>query len=208
MIHDEIRDIPPEKTVTYACIVVDYWPQKSNPNRARLTVGGNLLNVPGYLSTTTSHLTTSKILWNSVLSTKYARFAWIDIKNMYLQTPMTDYKYMWIPCHLVPQEFIDEYALESKIHKGFFYCEIRKGIYGLPQSGKLANTLLKQRLATCGYIECMNTPGLWRNIFRPVQFTLVVDYFGVKFVGVKQLRHIVESLKKFYEIVLDPTGSK
>ena len=94
MSHDEIRDIPPDKKVTYARIVVDYRPQKYDPNRVRLTVGGNLLNVPGDLSTTTADLTKSKILWNSVLSKKYARFSCIDIKNTYLQTPMTDYKYM------------------------------------------------------------------------------------------------------------------
>ena len=105
---------------------------------------------------------------------------------MYPQTPMTDYKYMWIPRHLVPQGFIDEYGSERKF-KNYFYI-----IYGLPQAGKLANTLLKQRLATCGYIECMHTPGLWRHIFRPVKFTLVFDVFGVKFVGVEQLQHLVE----------------
>ena len=54
----------------------------------------------------------------------------------------------------------------------------------------------------------MHTPGLWRHIFRPVQFTLVVDDFGVKFIGVDQLRHLVESLNKFYQILLDPTGIK
>ena len=115
---------------------------------------------------------------------------------------------MQIPRKLVPQAFIDEYALESKIHNEYLYGEIRKGIYGLPQAGKLANTILKQRLATCGYMECMHTPGLWRQNFRPVQFTLVVDDFGIKFVGVEHLQHLVESLKKSYEIVLDPTGSK
>ena len=53
----------------------------------------------------------------------------------------------------------------------------------------------------------MHTPGLWQHIFRPVQFTLVIDDFGVKFVVVEQLRNLVKSLKKFYGIVLDPTGS-
>ena len=108
----------------------------------------------------------------------------------------------------MPQEFIDEYDLEINIYKGFLYCEIQKDIYGLPQADKLTNKILKHRLATCGYIECMDTPGLWRHIFRPVQFTLVVDNFGVTFVSVEQLQHLVESLKKFYEIVLDPTGIK
>ena len=160
MSHDNILDIPPDKTVTYAQIVVNYWPQKAYPNHLRLTVRGNLPNVPGDLSTTTADLTTSKILCNSVLSTKYARFACIDINNMYLETPMTDYEYLRIPLHLIPQEFIDEYGLERKFYKGFLYCEIWKGVYGFPQAGKLANTLLKQRLATCGYIVCMHTPGL------------------------------------------------
>ena len=68
MSHDDIRDIPPDKTVTYARIIVDYRPQKSDSNCVRITVGGNLLNIPGDISTTTADLTTSKILWNSVLS--------------------------------------------------------------------------------------------------------------------------------------------
>ena len=119
MSHDEICGILLDKIVTYARIVVDHRPLKSDPNGVRLTVGFNIFNVPGDLSTTTSDLTTSKILWNSVLSTKYACFACIDIINMYLQTPLTDYKYMQIPCHLVTQEFIDEYGLESKIYRSF-----------------------------------------------------------------------------------------
>ena len=91
MSHENIRDIPPDKKVTYARIVVDYWPQEADPNWVRITVGGNLLNVPGDLTTTAADLTTSKILWNILLSTKYARFACIDIRNMYFQTPMTNY---------------------------------------------------------------------------------------------------------------------
>ena len=121
---------------------------------------------------------------------------------------MMDYGYMRIPRDIVPQEFIDEYGLERKFYKEFLYFEIRNGIYGLPQAGKLVNTILKQHLATCRYIECMHTPGFWRHIFCTVQFTLVVDNFGVKFVGVEQIQHLVESLKKFYEIVLYPTGRK
>ena len=106
------------------------------------------------------------------------------------------------------QESIDEYSLERKIYKRFLYCEIHKGIYGFPQAGTLANTLVKQHLATCDYMEYMNTPGLWQHIFRPVQFTLIVNNFGVNFVSGEHLWHLVKLLKIFYEIVLDPTGSK
>ena len=41
MIHDKIRDIPPDKTVTYTRIVVDYRPQKAHPNCVRQTLGGH-----------------------------------------------------------------------------------------------------------------------------------------------------------------------
>ena len=35
---------------------------------------------------------TSKILWNSVISTKGARYAGFDIKNFYLGTPLDEYE--------------------------------------------------------------------------------------------------------------------
>ena len=44
----------------------------------------------------------------------------------------------------IPDEIIAEYNLKSKAHSnGAVYIEIRKGMYGLPQAGMLANTLLK-----------------------------------------------------------------
>ena len=38
--HDKIRTIPADRTVTYARIVVDYRPQKADPNMVRITAGG------------------------------------------------------------------------------------------------------------------------------------------------------------------------
>lgn len=37
---EEIRNIPEDHIVTYACIVVDFRPQKKDPNRVRITAGG------------------------------------------------------------------------------------------------------------------------------------------------------------------------
>ena len=51
---DEIKQIPKDRTVTYARIVVDYRPQKDDPNRVRITVGGNLIDYPGELTTSNS----------------------------------------------------------------------------------------------------------------------------------------------------------
>ena len=137
---DQIKNIPKGKTVTYARIVANYRPQKNDSLYIQLKVGGNLLFVPGGISTTTAHLTTSKILWNSVLSTPNAKFAVIDIHNMYLQTPMFPYEYMRIPITKIPTEFTDAYSLHDKVHNSHVYCEIYKGMCGLPQTTSRQNS--------------------------------------------------------------------
>ena len=65
MSHDDIETIPANRIVTYARIVAYFRPQKKDPNRVRITAGGNLIDHPGELMTRTADLTTSKILWNS-----------------------------------------------------------------------------------------------------------------------------------------------
>eukprot|EP00957_Ditylum_brightwellii_P079850 6072431-Ditylum_brightwellii.AAC.1 len=65
----QIKTIPDDGTVTYARIVVDHRHQKKDPNRVRITSGVNLINYPGDVATSTANLITTKLLWNSVLST-------------------------------------------------------------------------------------------------------------------------------------------
>ena len=121
---DEIQNIPSNWTVTYAPIVVDYRLQKKDPNCVQITVGGNLINYPTKLITRTADLTTSKILWNSVISTPRARFAATDIKYFYLNTLLNQYEYTCMPIKLIPQAFIDQYKLLTKVNNGFVYVEI------------------------------------------------------------------------------------
>ena len=45
--HREIKWTLANCTVTYANIVVDYFPKREDPNRVRIIVGGNLINLPG-----------------------------------------------------------------------------------------------------------------------------------------------------------------
>jgi hypothetical protein len=181
--HSAIRTIPNNRTVTYARIVVDHRPQKDDPNRVRITVGGNLINYPFELTTRTTDMVSSKILWNSTISTIGARFAGADIKNMYLGTPLDQYEYMRMHLSIIPEDIIVHYGLRDKVLNGYVYIEIRKGMYGLPQAGILANKLLKKRLARHKYFEQPHTPGLWKHDRRPIWFNLAVDDFGIKYVG-------------------------
>jgi hypothetical protein len=75
------------------------------------------------------------------------------LKNFYLDTPMPDPEYVRIKISDIPAEFIEEYNLAGKDRDGWIYFEIRQGCYGLPQSGILANNLLRTRLEAEGYYE-------------------------------------------------------
>ena len=123
----------------------------------------------------TAHLDTAKLLFNSVLLRKKARFLKLDIENFYLETPMTNYEYMKINIRDILQEVIDEYNLLDYVHNGWVYVEIRRGAYGLPQAGKLSNDLLATRLESAGYVQAKTTPGLWSHKTRPIRFCLIVD---------------------------------
>ena len=88
----------------------------------------------------------------------------INISNMYLNTPLQEYQYMKFNINMIPQEVINLYKIQNKVtSNGWVYCEIRKAIYGLKESGKLANIELKAVLATEGYKGCRFTPGLYKH---------------------------------------------
>ena len=142
--------VPKHKRPTYARFVCSYRPQKAEPYRTRLTVGGNLIDYPGNLSMKVADMTTFKILVNSTLSTPGARWLGLDVKNYYLGTPMDDYEYMFIPITSIPDEIIAHYKLRDLVHNGRVYIEIRRGMYGLPQAGILADPFPRHLwLRTC-----------------------------------------------------------
>ena len=86
--------LPKGHKVTYLRTVVAFRAQKADPYCIRWTVGGNLVDYPGVVYTPSANLATIKLLLNSIISTKNARFVNIDIKDFYLNTPMSRYEYM------------------------------------------------------------------------------------------------------------------
>ncbi len=109
----------------------------------------------------------------------------LDLKNFYLTAALDYHKYMKIPLALFPEWTKNQYNLNTHARDGFVFLEIRRAVWGLPQASILANKLLQKRLALHGYYECVNTPELWRHATRPITFSLVVDDFGIKYVGMR-----------------------
>ena len=82
----------------------------------------------------------------------------------------------------IPEEIIEHYKLREIVTEdGYIYCEIQKGMYGLPQAGIIAQELLEERLAKVGYHQSKIFPGLWTHKTRNTCFTLVVDDFAIKY---------------------------
>ena len=79
------------RTVTYGRIVDEIIPQKAETHRTGLTVGGNLINFPGDVTTPTADLITAKLIFNSVLSTKNSKSMCADIANFYLNNTVNIY---------------------------------------------------------------------------------------------------------------------
>ena len=144
-----------------------------------------------------------------MISTPYAKFMGIDIKNFYLNTPMPRFEYFRLKLDNFPEDVILHYGLRDKVSSdGYVYLEVRKGMYGLPQAGILAQKLLEERLEKHGYKQSKHTPGFWKHEWRPICFSLVVDDFGVKYVGKEHAEHLVAALKEDYEVETDWEGTK
>jgi hypothetical protein len=107
----------------------------------------------------------------------------------------------------LPQETIDKYNFIELTQDRNVYIEIQKGMYGLPQAGILANELLQRNLDKDGYQPTQHTHGLWKHDTRPVSFSLVVDDFGVKYVGREHAEHLMTCIKKSYDISSNWEGS-
>ena len=74
-----------QKDVTYGQIVWNYQPGKAEPNKTRLTVGGDRINCM---------IAEGQQLLNSVISTKGAKIMMMKIKKIYLNTPLKWYEYL------------------------------------------------------------------------------------------------------------------
>ena len=87
-------------------VVCEVKPHKEDPNRTRIIIAGIQICYPGNVGVPTGSLDLVKLIINSVLSRRNARFVFFDLKNVYLQTPMERSEYLRIKLSDIPPEFI------------------------------------------------------------------------------------------------------
>ncbi len=121
---------------------------------------------------------------------------------------MSNPEYVRIKISDIPAEFIEEYNLTGKDRDDWIYFEICQRCYGLPQAGILVNNLLCTCLKAEGYYEAATTPDLWRHKWQPIQFCLIVNDFGVEYVGIEHFNHLLDLLKKYHGVQFNMAGDK
>jgi hypothetical protein len=198
------KDLPSHKKATY------YSPQVKikikegvKVYRVRGTIGGNHIDYHGDTQAFTAAMQTIKIMLNAVVSRK-AKFMTADIKDFYLGTPMEEHEYMRMDLKTIPLDIQDKYQLQRYANSnGVILMEIMKGIYGLPQAGKLAQDRLVTHLASHGYHQATHTPCLFTHETRDIAFTLVVDDFGIMYTKDEDAQHLLASLRELYIMTED-----
>ncbi len=122
---------------------------------------------------------------------------------------MAWYEYMRLKLADMPEDVIEHYCLcDIATPDGYVYCKIHHGMYGLPQAGIIAQELLAKRLKEHGYFQSKMTPGLWTHEWHPIAFTLVVDNFGVKYVGEEHAQHLLKMVQKYYKCSFEAEGER
>ena len=119
----------------------------------------------------------------------------MDIKDFYLATTMERAEYMWVPVRMLPDKVMEKYQLQNLVFYGHILTKITRKMYGLPQAVRIAYEKIVKNLAPFGYHPVKRTPGLWKHKTRPIIFCLVVDDFGVKYVGRKHAEHLTNAIK-------------
>ena len=81
-----------------------------------------------------------------------------------------------------------------------------KGMYGLPQLGRLAYDKLLTHLEKGGYYPTLHTPRLFRHCTNDTTFCLIVDDFEVKYTSKQNAQHLIDHLNSQYKTTVDWEG--
>lgn len=202
------HELPLGAKVTYANFVCDERPLKEEKFRVRLVVGGDKLTYEEDAGSPAASILETKLLINSVISEAKngACFLSINLKDFFLASPMKNLKFMRIPLKYIPDDIIDMYNLQNKIHNDFDYVRIKNGMYGLKQAAILAYEHLIYNFKPYGYTPIPHTLRLWKHESHPITFCLFVGNFGVKYYNKKDVEHLISSLSNNYKHSIYWTG--
>ena len=163
-------------------------------------MGINKLTYYGPVATPTEYLTTLKFHWNRVISTPDAKYLIVDVKKFHPNNTMKKNDYYKIAIKLIPQEIVDNYYLNNDKIDSYIYAIVERGMYVLVQAGIIAHNALNTYIKPYSYATARIKQGLWMHKYRDINFTQVVDEFGINYMNKKDAYHLIASLQTRYEV--------
>jgi hypothetical protein len=215
---DTVCFIPPHRVpighkVTHANFVCTMGPGEAEPDRIRMTVGGDRSDAFQDARTPAACIVDISLhIASTVSDAKHgARCCTGDLENLFLVvSDMQIFQPMQAHRRCVPQEIIDACGLTDKHFdsKGHVHLEICKGMHGLKEASILAHDQLKAHLAPCGHAPVrFFTPGLWNGNAHRTTFTLAVDDFGIRYFSKTDADHPFSALHEKHALTKDWTGT-
>ena len=130
----------------------------------------------------------------------------MDVKQFYLNNQIDRDKYIMIQLSMILQEFVEKYNHVEKSHNGYIYARVTKVMYGFPQAEQLSQNALLKNIEPYGDHPFSQNPRLWKHKSQQINFTLVVDGFGVKYSGKEHALHLKAAQEKKIKITSDWEG--
>ena len=107
---------------------------------------------------------------------------------------------MQIHISLILPDISAHYKINNLVDRdSWLYTEIIWGVDGIPQAVIIANNLLTQCLGNHRYYQVKHTPGFWCHVWNPISSTLVVNNFGIEYVGREQADNLMSALNIYDE---------
>ena len=129
------------------------------------------------------------------------------VNDYHLNNQMERDKYIMIQLSMIPQKFVEKCNLAAKAHNGYIHARVTKRMYELPPVERIAHDVLLKQLDLYVYHPSSKNLGLWKHNSRPINFTLVVDYFGVKYSGEEHALYLKIALETIYKVTTDWEGT-
>ena len=87
-------------------------------------------------------------------------------------------EYIMIQISMILEDLLDKYNLKGKAQNVYIFTQVIKGVYVIPQAGRISHDSLLKHLELYGYGPLRKTLGLWKHNSWPINFTFLVDIFG------------------------------
>lgn len=202
-------ELPPDvKPCPYVLVVREKpLPDGTTKAKVRGVADGSHLPIDEPVMADTADIDVIKVHWNATVSSDRKR-AIIDAVNFYVGSEMTKHYYMVVRSSQLPESVRNSPTVIALMRGDRILVRIQKGLYGLPQAGRLARDRLVNHLGKADYVESEHVPSLFRHRHRDISFVLTVDDFDVSYRLDSDFEHLIGHIRQLYRITVDLEGKR